>query len=365
MGEHIKEITVENFKAVRHVSLKLGSMTAFIGTQDAGKSSILQAVALLLTGTTACSRHSSLTECLFEYLSHDLLRAPRAERRTWQELLAGFRAQVKLKKRIIELEWRGSRFVLHGFDPVATPRAFYVHLSTESLRRPVYVDTYPPRLAPDGENLPAVLAALQGEHLRLFLDLQERFRGLVPTVREILLRRLPVVREEVQTITVNGVETTYTIKRQYMGDCLAFRLTTGEVVPAEAMSDGAMRILGYLTALMAPPTPEILLVEGPEEGIHPESVKHLVRFFRAVQEERGVQILMTTHSPDFVSWLEPHEIVLVRRGADGYTEARRMDEIPHIDEWMEVMSPGELWLLKGEEELIDEPSTGEVVNDGE
>ncbi len=350
----ITSVTIQNFKSIRDLTVPLEPLTAFIGYQDAGKSAILQAIALALSAASLLRERPEAT-CgrLLETLVRDVLHAPLADVHAWRTALSKFQVTLCLQEgRSAVLAPFGEGSELFGMLPEQVPCGAYIHFSSAALKRPVYVESYPPRLASDGENLPAVLAYLKGERVERFLELQKRFNALVPTVAEILTRRCPVVRTERRAVKVDDVETSHFVKRAYMGDCLAFRLKTGEEVPAEAMSDGAMRILGYLTALMAPPVPDVLLIEGPEEGLHPKTVEELVASFRQVQNDQSVQILLTTHSPDFVSWLKPEEIIVVRRGTDGYTEARRMADVPNVEKWMEVLNPGDLWLLKGEEGLL-------------
>ena len=61
---------------------------------------------------------------------------------------------------------------------------------------------------------------------------------------------------------------------------------------------------------------------------------------------------MTSHSPYLIDFLEPEEIVLTRR-ENGYTETARLDELPDIRRWLENLSPGELWTMGGEDELME------------
>src|SRR5690606_23592671 len=48
-----------------------------------------------------------------------------------------------------------------------------------------------------------------------------------------------------------------------------FKLKNGAEIPARQASDGAMLILGFLALVMDKEAPQLILIEEPENGIHP------------------------------------------------------------------------------------------------
>lgn len=44
----LKKLTVSNFKSIRHIEVEFGNMTAFIGANNSGKTSIMTALESLL-----------------------------------------------------------------------------------------------------------------------------------------------------------------------------------------------------------------------------------------------------------------------------------------------------------------------------
>jgi predicted ATPase len=119
------------------------------------------------------------------------------------------------------------------------------------------------------------------------------------------------------------------------------------------MSDGSMILLGYLAALLAEPRPNLILLEEPENGIHPYALEPLVAFFRdCLAQSEDLQILMSSHSPYLVDPLKAQEVILTRRNEEGFTEAACLDGLPDMEQWLENLSPGELWTMGGEDELI-------------
>lgn len=72
------------------------------------------------------------------------------------------------------------------------------------------------------------------------------------------------------------------------------------------LSDGTLRVFGLLLALYQVPAPQLLLIEEPEQNIQPGVLAVLADAFREASER--TQIIVTTHSPNFVDHFKPEEI---------------------------------------------------------
>jgi predicted ATPase len=66
----------------------------------------------------------------------------------------------------------------------------------------------------------------------------------------------------------------------------------------EQFSDGTLRLLGLLWALLEGAGP--LLLEEPELSLHPGVVRHLPQMFARIQNRTGRQILISSHSSDLL-----------------------------------------------------------------
>ena len=67
------------------------------------------------------------------------------------------------------------------------------------------------------------------------------------------------------------------------------------------MSDGTLRTLAILIAVMHQESPGLLVIEEPEIAIHLGALRTLVELLQARPD--GVQIVITTHSADIVDAL--------------------------------------------------------------
>ena len=111
---------------------------------------------------------------------------------------------------------------------------------------------------------------------------------------------------------------------------------------ARYVSDGTIKMFAYLVLLYDPKPHPILAVEEPENQLYPALMRRLVEEFRAYAQ-RGGQVFVSTHSPDFLNGVELDEIRwLVRE--DGFTTARRASDSELLQSLIhEGDLPGALW----------------------
>ncbi|WP_419632875.1 AAA family ATPase, partial [Thiolapillus sp.] len=90
---------------------------------------------------------------------------------------------------------------------------------------------------------------------------------------------------------------------------------------ARYVSDGTIKMLAYLVLLYNPTPHPLLCVEEPENQLYPMLLWELAEEFRAYAE-RGGQVFVSTHSPDFLNAVEIDEVYwLVKE--EGYTSIKR------------------------------------------
>lgn len=102
-------------------------------------------------------------------------------------------------------------------------------------------------------------------------------------------------------------------------------------------SDGTLRIIGFLWALMD--GNETVLLEEPELNLHAAIVKQLAEFISRVQHRRGRvrQVIMTTHSYDLLSneGIGGDEVLILEPSAEG-TTIRPADEVGEVKAMLEA-----------------------------
>ena len=96
---------------------------------------------------------------------------------------------------------------------------------------------------------------------------------------------------------------------------------SGRMIPECAVSDGTIKMFAYLTLLYDPEPHPLLCVEEPENQLYPTLLWELAEEFRSYAE-RGGQVFVSTHSPDFLNAVNIDEVYwLVKK--DGYTTLKR------------------------------------------
>lgn len=143
-----------------------------------------------------------------------------------------------------------------------------------------------------GFGLALCLDDLLGYDRDAFDRLEEQFRELFPAVRSIKLLSEPAFKAP-----ADDPEQIPLFQRAE-GKGVHLQYADGSVIPAAQLSDGVLLVLAYLAILHSPAPPRVLLIEEPENGIHPQRLRQVLDILRSlVENQRHTQVLLTTHSP--------------------------------------------------------------------
>ena len=116
---------------------------------------------------------------------------------------------------------------------------------------------------------------------------------------------------------------------------------------AQQMSDGTLKVFAYLLLLEDPTPPPFLCIEEPENGLYHKLLETLVDEFRANTPAGPGAVrrsFVTTHQPYFVDALNPEEVWILEKEADGFSTIRRASDDPLVKNLVEEGLPlGGLW----------------------
>lgn len=108
-------------------------------------------------------------------------------------------------------------------------------------------------------------------------------------------------------------------------------------------SDGTLKLLAYLLVLYDPDPPQFIGIEEPENYLHPRLLPELTEECRGATARS--QLIVTTHSPNFLNGTKPSEVRALYRDEAGFTQAKRAADIQGIQEFVAAgASMGHLWL---------------------
>jgi predicted ATPase len=210
----------------------------------------------------------------------------------------------------------------------------------DHLRRPA-VPTPDAVLSATGDNLAAVLDRLiSGPDRSAITRLESALQDAIPTLRGIALR------------TIDGKTGAKALEFVLRSDTKGPPLT----IPCAHASDGAMLLTAFL-ALAFSDEPGLLLIEEPENGLHPSRLQSVVEMLRKISEgalgNQPRQVIVTTHSPLLLNYTRPEEVRIIRRDLERGTLVTPMTEVPDVQQLLGEFGVGELWYLLGEQALVE------------
>lgn len=184
----------------------------------------------------------------------------------------------------------------------------------------------PPRM-PQPADLPNTHLMEDAQNLGLVLNQIRKD----PEAKEALLKHLGLMYEGVRDVDVS-IEG---------GTVQVFLHEHKWIVPATRLSDGTLRWLSLLAILLNPQSQELVCIEEPEMGLHPDLLPPLAELLK--QASQRMQLIVTTHSDALIDALsDTPESVLVCEKHEGSTTLRRLDK-NELSDWLERYTLGQLW----------------------
>ena len=196
----------------------------------------------------------------------------------------------------------------------------FFNISPQVARAP-YKESADVNLGPSGEHLSVILHKIEKENGKGSLDtIIAGLKGAIPGFKGIKTTQLPVENK------------------------WAFQLVEERIrgaINPESVSDGTIRLLALMViATWSSRHSSLLAIEEPENGLHPHLSEHTVSLLREASERR--QIIVTTHNPSFLDFLQPDEVLLCDK-IKGFTEVKSAADIKEVTQFNRRFRLGELW----------------------
>ena len=391
----ITSLRLVNFKNFADETLRVGPFTLLVGANASGKSNIRDAFRFL----HGIGRGYTLAEIMGgkygpggpEWAG---IRGAPNEVARHEGLYPYVRSAIALQ---IELDVEGRRLsylIKVGFDPT-NPFGFFLQeeeLRTESAIVYTTIETNEPelwlRVGKNGErqvsvsrSQPALTQFLQNqkdvwyqhitefgvypvlENIRFFELSPERMREpSIPGVTTLgdfgqylptVLEGICVDRERKNVLTGWLRELTpmdvsdFEFPRDAIGRVyLRFVEANGRRISADSASDGTLRFLSMLAALLGPNTGGLLFLEEIDNGIHPARLSLLIELLERQTSMGKVQVVSTTHSPGLLGLVNDRTFentsVVYRDENSGDAVIRPVAELPKARELRKSQGLGRL-----------------------
>lgn len=391
----IKELNLNNWKSFSNAKLYIDPMTFIIGTNASGKSNILDALSFLhfismgMPIETVLKEHIrggaewaarkgcnsfSLTiideqngydyeyqvVCGFSENNVFELESERLERRGKRKLPAKtifvtdkdsdyiastipvrFYTAKRGKQKRLDLTKKISVLSQVEVLPVIKPVKDICSLIIEDLRRIFVLNPIPnhmrnycglsDKLNEDAGNIAGVIAGLPP-------DAQEEIESKISEY----VRPLP--ERDINKVWAETVGRFKNDAMLYCEEC--WNDGQCEVMDARSMSDGTLRFIAIVTALLTEKSGSLIVIEEIDNGLHPSRASELIRVLEKLGSKRNIDILCTTHNPVLIDALGIEMLPVIsfvsRAKEDGTSVIEPVEDCHNIMKLMANYTIGEL-----------------------
>ena len=183
---------------------------------------------------------------------------------------------------------------------------------------------YAEHLSTTGDNLPLVAQYIS-----------ENYSDIFQKILEIMKQRVPGISQVEAKTTEDG-----RLILKFQDE--AFK----DPFIARYVSDGTIKMFAYLVLLYDPKPHPLLCIEEPENQLYPSLLMELAEEFKAYSlqnNELGGQVLVSTHSPDFLNGVDLENIFWLEK-KEGITNIYRANDNEILKKlYQEGDLPGALW----------------------
>jgi predicted ATPase len=118
---------------------------------------------------------------------------------------------------------------------------------------------------------------------------------------------------------------------------LMLKYDNGLEVPSWKASDGTLRFMALTILANLPQASGLYTVEEPENGIHPGALEEL---FNSLSSVYDAQVLLATHSPEFVAIADVEHLLCFAKTAEGVVDVSPGMQHPRLREWQHEVDLG-------------------------
>ena len=167
-----------------------------------------------------------------------------------------------------------------------------------------------------------------------------------------MVRNLP--ENEVQSIEFIKTQlddVIFGLKEKYM--------SISEIVDAKKLSDGTLKCIAILAAILSMARGGILVVEEIDNGIHSGRVYALINTLERIGKERNIDIILTTHNPTLLNGYDKNKLlgvsVVYREGEKGTSKFVSLMDIEQSPELFATGGIGDAMIDNSLIKMIKEP----------
>lgn len=371
----IKSLVIKNFKAIERARVKLTPLTAFIGYNGTGKSSMLEALetfqAIVANGLDKAMqpwrlfehvhykgkkthRRFSKNEIAFQYAPMEFYFDVKLDTKNPLKLLKfstsiaedksnnGRIYFIEEKIKYKEFERRrdaDNHYITQERQAtwdypdqsilIAEPetRKFVESWQFLSMNTFLMGNPYPQKktggkitLNKDGSNLAEYVLSVRDASPDVFQGIIETIQYILPYASDIQ----PTITQELEN-------------RVYM------QLSEQDFkLPGWLLSTGTLKVLALLSVFRNPNPAPLIAIEEIENGLDPRTINLIINEIREFVKDKKSQVIITTHSPYLLDLLHLSQVVFVERKS-GNVVFNRPYDFKELRTWSKQYTPGEMY----------------------
>jgi predicted ATPase len=369
----LKRVLIHNYKSIDKCCVELGVLTILVGRNGSGKSNFLDGLRLVVDGLQTSLDHAIKSRGGIDVVRRRSTGHPRnfsidleMNLGEWNTATYGFEVGSRpeggffVKRERLKIVAPNNRTIasyliyegtvreasIENAPPAAKDRLYLVNAAGF----PEFREVYDGLLAMGFYNVnPEAMKALQSPDAR---ELLHHDGGNIASVIARLKKDQPKIARRITEYLSSIVDGIADVDRVAWGphETLEFRQDVdGSSHPwrfyAASMSDGTLRALGTLVAVMQlvehKEPIRLVGIEEPETALHPAAAGALMDALREASVH--TQVVITTHSPDLVDQVDPEkDRLLAVQATKGTTEIGPVDAASLEAIRKHRYSPGEL-----------------------
>lgn len=199
---------------------------------------------------------------------------------------------------------------------------------------PNHMRNYSPlseRLLSDGSNIAGVLAGLEDERRHDVENTLTTYLREVPErdIKRVWTEHVGKFRSDAMIYCEEGWEN-----------------QAGHEIDARGMSDGTLRYLSIVTALLTRDEGSLLVIEEVDNGLHPSRARILIDMLKTLGKKRNIDVVITTHNPALLdaagTSMVPFITVAHRHEQTGVSQLTQLEDIEQLPKLMASGSLGRL-----------------------
>ncbi len=313
----INTIHIQGWKSIRDVEIDFDKINIFIGANGAGKSSFLSIFKILraLGNNSIISYIGKIGGANANF--HYGTKTTDTVKITLESGDIEFECEL-LATNSDSIIGRAVHTNELGRDFLKSLILYHFHDTgdTSPLKRTcdIHENRY---LFPDGANLAATLYKIQQESPEHYDKILFTINLIFPEFKDFIFNRTDDFLN-LRWQDKNNIDYTF---------------------PISSLSDGTLRFIALTTLLMQPEPPEVIIIDEPELGLHPQAISILAELIKLASATS--QIIISTQSVDLINCFEPEDI-LITENQHGETIIKRQNP-EELKEWLEDYTLGDLW----------------------